>query len=91
MTDQTERPILDGRSFERLVRRVYCSFCGASDTEVKVMVTNGLDAHICDVCTGVVAQVVSTAMAAPGEAEHASWIESPNDRVQGPPKAVPLE
>jgi len=47
-------------------------------------VTNGLDAHICDVCTGVVAQVVSTAMAAPGEAEHASWIESPNARANLP-------
>jgi len=86
MTDQTERPILDGRSFERLVQRVYCSFCGLSDIETDVMVANGHGAYICEVCIGIASQIASAALSSKnGDVEYDSWIESLNttdDRPQ---------
>jgi len=83
MTDEMTTTAPEGRSFERSVQRTYCSFCGASDTEVLAMVSNGHGAQICNWCADIAAQVISTQRAAAGEAEYTAWIESLNHQIVG--------
>ena len=69
------------RSYVTPKKRVYCSFCGKSDCESELMITDS-NASVCAACIDLCSELVETHRRTyAGDVEYQSWAQhlTPND------------